>query len=133
LFVTERPLRHLLRAARIRAKIFAGRTDPNNTVWHEYSTNVLYVDVDTSSGNFSGCPIYITSLGGNAEHAQLVGVTNLYPPGPPPTGQEEASRYPHGPTAKGFRVYVNYYDTNRRLTADIAKSGFWHVNWIGIE
>ena len=115
-------------------KIFAGRTEPGNTHWKAFSSNGLVLDVDTSAACFKKCPVYVTSLGGNSEHAHTVGVSNLYPPGPSPTNQDEAKVYPHGPTATGFRVYVDYHDLGAtHLTPEIANQGFWHVNWIGIE
>jgi hypothetical protein len=72
----------------------------------------------------SSCPVYVTSLGGNAEHQQVVGVTSVYPP-----HEDHAFE---GPTATGFRVRVNFAKGGLRSPAR-ANSGFWHPNWVGVE
>ena len=111
-------------------KIVVGRTDP--AAWRAEGDRVIFVDVVTSSYNFTTIPVYVTSLGGNAEPQQVVGRTSLYPPGDPPADRSAESRHPKGPTKEGFRVRVNFAKGGLLSPAQ-AQSGFWHINWITIE
>jgi hypothetical protein len=62
------------------------------------------------------------------------GMTSLYPPGAPvgsPGGPPAPG--PAGPTAKGFRVYLNFTQNVGPLTPEVANNNLWHINWIGVE
>ncbi|WP_424530537.1 hypothetical protein ACOZ38_12520 [Sphaerisporangium viridialbum] len=94
-------------------QIGAGRTDPG-VGWVAYNTNGISLDVDTSSANFAGTPVYLISLGGIDKHFQLTGANAVY-----------------GATAKSFRVYLRYSDWASLTPAD-AKTRGWFVNWVGV-
>jgi len=96
-------------------RIASGSTPVGETAWQIYGSNGIYVDIDTSSANFSATPIYITSLGGDSEHWATTGCTSIY-----------------RATAIGFRVYIRWINGNP-LTPTHANSKKWHVNWLGIE
>jgi len=98
-------------------KIASGRTTPGSTPWEQYNggTPGIYVDVNTSSGGFTGTPLYFTSIGGNSNHWATTGATSIYLP-----------------TATGFRVYVRYANSGA-ITPDQANSLQWHINWLGIQ
>ena len=94
----------------------SGSTTPGFTDWQPYHDNTgIYLDVDTSVGNFTTTPMYFTSLGGNSHHWATTGVTSIYTPSP-----------------TGFRVYVRWADGSA-LTPEFANSLQWHVNWLGVE
>jgi hypothetical protein len=115
-------------------QIAAGRTEPGKTNWQAFSSNGLFLDVDTSSAGFTECPIYVTSLAGNAALVHMEGMTSLYPPGAPagsPGGPPLPG--PTGPTARGFRVYINFTQNVGPLTPEIANDNRLHINWIGVE
>jgi hypothetical protein len=94
-------------------KIASART--TSTAWQVYSPTGIYLDVNTSVGGFTGTPVYITSIGGNAAHWATTGATSIY-----------------FPTATGFRVYVRWVDGSA-LTPAQANSFGWHINWVGIQ
>ena len=94
----------------------SGSTTPGSTNWQPYPGNIgIYLDVDTSAGQFTTTPKYFTSLGGNSHHWATTGVTSIYTPSP-----------------TGFRVYVRWADGSA-LTPEFANSLQWHVNWLGVE
>jgi hypothetical protein len=97
-------------------RMFAGQTKPGATAWQQYSGfDGVFVDVDTTGGNFSNTPIYLASIGGRQSHWATTGGSSIY-----------------FPTARGFRVYLQWADGGLMTPNDIAGFG-WHVNWIGIE
>ena len=96
-------------------RIASGKTPQGSTAWLQYTSNGIYVDVNTSAGNFSTTPVYITSIGGTSSHWATTGATSIY-----------------FPTATGFRVYVKWSDSSP-LTVEQANTYGWHINWIGIE
>ncbi len=96
-------------------RIASGQTPPGTTAWQVYTANAIFVDVNTASGQFSSTPIYVTSLGGNSSHWQIVGATSIY-----------------SPTATGFRVYLRWLDGNP-LTPAQANSLGMCINWHGIS
>ena len=91
--------------------LVVGQTDPKKTNWIQYNHGGIYVDIDTSSAEFSSTPYYFTSLSGHTNNWMAQGVTSIYLP-----------------TAKGFRVHVGY----RELTAEQAKQWGWSISWIAI-
>ena len=94
----------------------SGSTTPGSTSWQPYPGNTgIYLDVDTSAGQFTTTPKYFTSLGGNSSHWATTGVTSIYTPSP-----------------TGFRVYVRWSD-GAALTPAQANSFQWHLNWLGVE
>ena len=94
----------------------AGRTKPGRTNWMQHTEdNSIYVDIDTSSGRFSGIPLYITSIGGDSFHEKTVGAASIC----------EAS-------ATKFRIYIKRVDGGP-LTPETANKFKWHINWLGIE
>ncbi len=100
-------------------QIASGSTPVGNTAWQSYSDGQggegVFVDVDTSSANFTTTPIYTTSLGGFGYHWLTAGATSIYTP-----------------TATGFRVYVRWSNGVGGLTPAFANSVGWHINWIGV-
>lgn len=95
-------------------RVGAGRT-PAGANWLVYSSNGIYINVDTSSAGFTKPPIYITSLGGSSLHWATTGATSIYVPSP-----------------AGFTVYVKWSDSSA-LTPAQAQSLGWFIQWIGIE
>ena len=75
----------------------------------------IFIDVNTSSGKFTGTPTYVTSLGGSSSHWALTGGSAVYNPSP-----------------TGFRIYVRFPDGGP-ITPAMASTNGWHVKWIGIE
>lgn len=55
-----------------------GSTDPENTIWREYSKDAIMVEVNTANYNFKSTPIFLTSLGGNSAHYVTTGITSIY-------------------------------------------------------
>ncbi|RBQ18619.1 hypothetical protein DP939_19210 [Spongiactinospora rosea] len=96
------------------ARIAAGSTAPGQG-WQPYGANGIYIDVDTTSGRFTGAPIYVSSVGGTGTQWGLVGPSAIY-----------------SPTATGFRVYVQWRD-GAGLTPAHAQQYGWHINWIGYD
>jgi hypothetical protein len=92
-------------------RIVVGKTDAQKTPWVQYNTGGIYVDIDTSSAGFSSTPYYFTSLGGHTNNWMAQGVTSIYLP-----------------TAKGFRIHINYRD----LTVAQATGWGWYINWVAI-
>lgn len=93
-------------------KIATGETKTDK--WQQYSTNGIFIDVDTSPAKFSKTPIYITAIHGSSNHWTTNGASSVY----------EAS-----PT--GFRIYI--YKSGTNITPDYAKKRNWRIQWIGIE
>lgn len=96
-------------------RIGSGQTTPGSTNWVQYGTTGLYVDVDTSLGDFSAVPNYMSSIGGDGQHWDLVGGSAIY-----------------NPAIKSFRVYVHFFD-NRAISPALANGSRWHVNWVGVQ
>ncbi|WP_241759419.1 S8 family peptidase [Pyxidicoccus parkwayensis] len=85
-----------------------GQTPYGSTGWQQYSTDGIYLDVNTAACGFASTPLYLTSLGGDAGNWTASGATAIY-----------------GATATGFRVYVNYPG----ITPAAANQYGWHLNW----
>ena len=105
------------------ARTASGRTTPGATDWQQYPEKKgIFVDVDTSSADFSNKVVYITSLGGRSHHWKTTGGSSVYPS---PVG-------PNTPSGRRFRVFIRWVDGSD-LTPDIANGFGWHINWIGME
>jgi hypothetical protein len=91
----------------------AGATVPGKTAWQRYSSNSLYVDIDTSTCGFSATPLYFTTLGGTRNHWLTLGASSIY-----------------SPTRNGFRVYLK--DLAKNVTPDEANRRKWHIAWEGV-
>ncbi|WP_030456406.1 hypothetical protein [Herbidospora cretacea] len=97
------------------ARIAAGHT-VSGQGWQAYGPNGIYIDVDTTSGRFTGTPIYVTSVTGpGGNQWSLVGPSAVY-----------------SPTATGFRVYVQWRN-GAALTPATAQAYGWQINWIGYD
>jgi len=97
-------------------RIASGQTTPGATAWQQYpGGNGIFVGVDTTAGNFSAAPVYITSIGGNSSHWQTTGATSIY-----------------SAAATGFTVFVRWAD-GAPLTPAQANGFQWHINWVGME
>jgi len=96
-------------------RIGSGQTTPGSTNWQQYGTGGLYADVDTSPGDFSAVPNYISSVGGDSSHWELIGGSAIY-----------------NPTAKNFRIYIRFPD-GRAVTPAFANANRWNINWIGVQ
>jgi len=90
----------------------SGHTASKNTNWVQYSSNGIYLDVDTSACGFSATPSYTTSLGGTSSHWTTTGSTEIY-----------------SATPTGFRVYI--YSSG--LSTSFANQYGWQMNWLGQE
>jgi hypothetical protein len=102
-------------------RIASGKTTPGQTAWQQYQGgNGIFVDVNTTAGNFSAAPVYITSIGGISSHWNTTGATSIYPT--PPAADLRIS----------FRVYVRWADGSP-LTPAQANGFQWHINWVGME
>ncbi len=93
-------------------RIAVGQT-PTPAIWKQEQDreNVVYVDVDSSSGGFTAPPFYFTSLHGDSDHWATVGVTSI-----------------HKSTAKGFRVFVH----QKGITSERARELNWQVKWLAV-
>ncbi|ADO70570.1 S8 family peptidase [Stigmatella aurantiaca] len=89
--------------------VCTGQTPQGATVWQQYSTDGIYLDVDASACSLSSAPRYLTSLGGLSRHWETTGATSIY-----------------SPTPTGFRVYVHFPG----ITPTLANEYGWHLNWI---
>jgi secreted trypsin-like serine protease len=76
--------------------------------WVQYSTDSIYLDVDTSSCQRTVTPLYFASLGGRTSHFTALGATSIYKP-----------------TPTGFRVYLS----QSGLTAADAADRQYYINW----
>jgi hypothetical protein len=85
-----------------------GQTPQGATGWQQYSSEGIYLDVNTSGCGFGATPLYLTSIGGNGGHWATSGATAIY-----------------YPSATGFRVYVRYPG----ITVAQANEWGWHLNW----
>jgi hypothetical protein len=102
------------------SEVRAGSTIPGETDWQSYYSSDgkhrgIFLDVDTSIGQFTRKPYYFTSLGGAGWHWNVIGATSIY-----------------RPTRNGFRVYLQYADGSAP-TPEIANERKWHINWLGIN
>jgi hypothetical protein len=93
---------------------FAGDTPIGATNWMAYTSNTIYLDVDTSAAGFTSTPLYFASLGGISNQFDAMGVNAIY-----------------YPTAKGFRIYLKN-PGGVALTPAYANSKRWHVQWLGV-
>lgn len=93
-----------------------GQTNPDRTGWVNYNINGkvvgVYIDVDTSSCGFGSTPMYFSSLNGTAEHWEVIGSNAIY-----------------GPTATGFRIYIQRRST---INANVANQHNWHIQWMAV-
>ena len=88
------------------------------TLWTQYSSTAITMNIDTSNCSFNSTPLYFTSVDGIGDHYDLIGYTAIY-------------------TAKNdsFKVYARSFMTYNSssaamLTASQIKQ--WCVNWFGI-
>jgi hypothetical protein len=88
----------------------SGHTTVGSTRWSQFYKDGLYVDVDTSKCAFSTAPKYVSSIGGVTNHWHTTGSSEIYQP-----------------TASGFRIYIH---NPVPITASVANSRKWHINWI---
>jgi hypothetical protein len=94
----------------------SGSTTPGSTNWQPYAGNSgIYVDIETTAGNFASTPRYFATLGGNSSHWATTGANSIY-----------------NETRTGFRVYVRWLNGSS-LTPSQANSFQWHINWWGVE
>ncbi len=94
-------------------RICSGSTAPGSG-WVNYSSNGIYIDINTSGCNFTNTPRYITSMGGTSSHWMTTGATSIYMP-----------------TATGFRVYVRGDNGYVVRTTQATNYGY-HINWMAI-
>ena len=95
--------------------IMTGSTDPENTIWREYSKDAIMVEVNTANYNFKSTPIFLTSLGGNSAHYVTTGITSIY-----------------GANPNGFTVYIKSTIPFKDLLSE-AKQSKWHVRWVALN
>ncbi|MFI7644367.1 hypothetical protein [Nonomuraea sp. NPDC049400] len=93
----------------------SGKTPPGQG-WRAYAPNSICIDVDTTAGQFTGNPVYLTSIGGaGGMQYDLVGTSAVY-----------------DITANKFSVYLKWRD-DRDLTPAMAQQFGWYINWIGYD
>jgi len=96
----------------VELKMICGAT--TDTSWYnDPAPNTIGVDVAFPPGAFSATPQIITSIGGTNNHFKAIGGANIY----------------FG-SANGFTVFVTHLD--KVLTADIADTWNWYLNWCAI-
>ncbi|MEZ0074925.1 hypothetical protein [Planotetraspora sp. GP83] len=96
-------------------RMASGKTRPGQG-WRVYAPNSICIDVDTTAGQFTGNPIYLTSIGGaGGMQYDLVGTSAVY-----------------DITANKFSVYLKWRD-DRDLTPAMAQQFGWYINWIGYD
>jgi RNA polymerase sigma factor (sigma-70 family) len=108
------------------SKIAYGRTAPGEG-WQPYAvdeTKGIYIDVDTSAAKFKSPPVYITSLGGEACHWEVTGVSAIY-------AREDADKKPL-PLESGFRIYLRFPTANPdyNLAEFQEAQKRWYINWV---
>jgi hypothetical protein len=83
--------------------------------WKYFSTNGMYVDVDTTACNLpadrESYP-YVTTVEGNTHHWMASGTSSVY----------------HA-TATGFRLYLDRSKAGVSLSQAMSNGYNWHVNW----
>ncbi|MCG5217024.1 hypothetical protein [Streptosporangium sp. KLBMP 9127] len=93
----------------------SGKSSPGQG-WRTYAPNSICIDVDTTAGQFTGNPVYLTSIGGaGGMQYDLVGTSAVY-----------------DITANKFSVYLKWRD-DRDLTPAMAQQFGWYINWIGYD
>jgi len=98
-----------------KAESVAGSTVMGATEWKQYSSNSIYVDVDTTKAGFIDTPLYFTSIGGNYCHWEADGTNAIY-----------------SPMSTGFRIYLRD-ELSNYLTPELANQMGWNVQWIGVQ
>jgi hypothetical protein len=93
-------------------RIVTGKTIPYATNWKQYRSFCVYVEIDTSFGNFTSVPLYFTSIGGDVKHWNSIGATSIY-----------------SPSIKSFSVYVS---REGDFTTQNAREWGWYINWVAI-
>ena len=83
--------------------------------WTQWTSNVLYRDVDISGCGFTSAPIISSSLGGDPASYHWI---------------SEGGSYQYWITATSFRVYVYLRITWKPITPSIAEGWNWRINWI---
>ena len=97
-----------------RTEVNAGSTVQGATDWKQYSSNSIYVDVDTTKAGFIDTPLYFTSIVGDYRQWEVDGINAIYLP-----------------TKTGFRIYLRD-ELSNYLTPELANQMGWKVQWIGI-
>ena len=77
--------------------------------WQQYSSDGIYMDVNTSGCGFGSTPLYFASLQGNTQHAWAKGTHAIYQP-----------------TATGFRMYIH----RSGVSTSEANQWGWRINWV---
>jgi ribosomal protein S11 len=80
--------------------------------WVKYSTSGIYTDVNTAQCGFTTTPVYVASLAGKSHHWKTSGGSEIYKA-----------------TPTGFRIYIHYNPSRRRLSMSAVKRDDWHVTW----
>ncbi|CAF4760359.1 unnamed protein product [Rotaria socialis] len=86
----------------------------NFTRWNLYSSNGLYMNIDTTTCSFNSTPLYFTSMGGNDEQWFLAGYAAIY-----------------AATKVSFRIYMTSSNqSNNVLMLNSSYTNQWNVNWL---
>lgn len=97
--------------------ICGGTTSAASSVWKEWDamgSNGLYMDVDTSKCNLKDAhPRYLTSVGGESAHWQLIGVNSVY-----------------DSTPTKFRLNLWHPTLRGRYLMYFAARYRWSINWL---
>jgi hypothetical protein len=91
----------------------ATKTEPYNTLWHDGAPRSIYADLDMSSCNFDGIPLYFTALYGNSVWQHVSG-NQIY-----------------SPSRDSVRVVL---DDAFSIATDANNWDFyWHIGGLGIQ
>ncbi|MGI5472410.1 hypothetical protein [Streptomyces sp. CA-132043] len=98
-------------------KLVSGRTRPGEgwVAYPDRNGDGVYIDVDTSEGEFTSTPAYLAALTGDDRMWMTTGGNTVY-----------------AATPAGFRIYVRRVDRQAIDPEYAAKNG-WHIAWIAAE
>ncbi|MER5619278.1 hypothetical protein [Streptomyces sp. NPDC002215] len=101
-------------------RVGSGKTTPGGG-WQTYSTEGVYIDIDTTSAKFSGDPVYHASI-------YSTGGSQLWTHGAHAIYQVSAT---------GFRLYLRWVDDAKRngkqLTPETCQQYGFYVAWSGVD
>jgi len=92
-------------------KVCAGTTGRSNSIWHNYASSGIYMDVDISRCGYVRVPTITTAIEGTSSHWTARGTSSIY-----------------RATPNGFRIYIH----QGGLRIGNAKTFKYNVEWIAV-
>jgi len=92
-------------------KVCAGTTGRSGSIWHNYSSSGIYMDVDISSCGYTRVPTITTAIEGTSSHWKATGTSSIY-----------------SATPSRFRIYIH----TGGLRIGRAKTYKYNVEWIAV-